>query len=63
MAQTPSRYAVTDPATNQAIQDIYNKLAQVQSTLSSPLIKAGTYTMAVGTKITVNAQGQITAIS
>lgn len=45
MTPTPfGRLQSTDPAVNRIIQDLYDKLAQVQSALALPVIKATTTT-------------------
>jgi hypothetical protein len=53
------RLAQTDPL---FASDVYNKLAALSAAVSAQNITPGTYTISPGTKITLNAQGQITKI-
>jgi cob(I)alamin adenosyltransferase len=71
-SSTAARISVADPQVNSALNNIQNSLNQLASQLAqlqaltkgfvNPAVKAGVYVMAVGTKITVNALGQITLI-
>lgn len=65
-----SRLRVSDPEVNRVIQDIYDKLGQVQGQLGLTVFsKPGTFTLAALTtngkqgSITVNASGQVTAFT
>lgn len=60
--KTFSRFTPKDPEANRALQDVYNKLSQVQQQLTVTVIPAQSITIQVGTVLTINAQGQITGV-
>lgn len=63
--QAATRLSVPDPAVNAVIQDLYNKLAQVQAVLQGTL-PPGSYPVTLGAnpgKITINSIGLVTGVT
>jgi len=60
---TFTRTTVRDPEINTALQDLQNKLSQVQERLSTQTISPQSIVIQVGTVLKIGPQGQILSVT
>jgi len=60
---TFTRTTVRDPEINAALQDLQNKLSQVQERLSTQTISPQSVVIQIGTVLKIGPQGQILSVT